>query len=265
MSGKSNLSVSGRTEKHSSTKRKVAKKISCYLFAIAFILAGWQITAMLLRSPALPDPIRTLQVFSGYAAALLPDFWASTYRVLAAMLIGALPAIPIAMVFGRSKKLDALFAPVLYLLYPIPKVVILPILLVILGLGDAPKVVLIAITVFFQVLVAVRDSVRSLPQGLLLSARSLGSSRWGMYRHVIIPATMPAILTSLRISTGTAIAVLFFAEAIAGTTGLGYFIMQSWALVNYPRMFAGIIAMALLGVVVYAAIDIVEHRVTRWR
>ena len=161
--------------------------------------------------------------------------------------------------------LDTLFAPVLYLLYPIPKVVLLPILLVLLGLADAPKIVLISLTVFFQVLVAVRDAVRSVPEGALLSIRALGGGLLDEYRHVTIPATMPAVFTSLRIGVGTAIAVLFIAEAMAGSTGLGYFIMQSWSMVNYPRMFAGIIAMALLGVVLYAIFDLLERRLTRWR
>ena len=170
-----------------------------------------------------------------------------------------------ALVCARSRVLDGLFAPVLYLLYPIPKVVLLPILLVFLGLADAPKIALISITVFFQVLVAVRDAVRGLPQDQIDVVRALGASSADVLRLVIAPATLPAVLTSLRISTGTAIAVLFFAEAIAGSTGLGYFIMQSWALVSYARMFTGIIAMAVLGVALYAVIDLVERRVARWR
>ena len=82
---------------------------------------------------------------------------------------------------------------------------------------------------------------------------------------MVVPATMPAVFTSLRIGIGTAIAVLFIAEAMAGSTGLGYFIMQSWSMVNYPRMFAGIIAMALMGVALYAIFDVVERLLTRWR
>jgi len=98
-----------------------------------------------------------------------------------------------------------------------------------------------------------------------MSVRALGGSALDEYRHVAIPATMPAVFTSLRIGVGTAIAVLFIAEAMAGSTGLGYFIMQSWSMVNYPRMFAGIIAMALLGVALYAVFDLLERRLTRWR
>ncbi len=241
------------------------KKIGGYLFAVAFILAGWWATSVALHSPALPTPGATFAVLAANVHALAPDFVVSAYRVVASVAIGTVLAVPIALVCARSGVLDGLFAPVLYLLYPIPKVVLLPILLVFLGLADAPKIALISITVFFQVLVAVRDAVRGLPQDQIDAVRALGASSADVLRLVIAPATLPAVLTSLRISTGTAIAVLFFAEAIAGSTGLGYFIMQSWALVNYARMFAGIIAMAVLGVALYAVIDLVERRVARWR
>lgn len=243
----------------------VLRKVGGYVFAVAFIVAGWQVTAMLVNSPALPAPADAAASFADNLEVLVPYFWTSAWRVVASLAIGTALAVPIAQLCARSRTLDALFAPVLYLLYPIPKVVLLPILLALLGLGDAPKVVLISLTVFFQVLVAVRDAVRAIPQGAVLAIRSLGGSRLDEYRHVAVPATLPAVFTSLRIGVGTAIAVLFIAEAMAGSTGLGYFIMQSWSMVNYPRMFAGIIALALLGVVLYAIFDLVERRLTRWK
>lgn len=241
------------------------RRVIGYVFAVVFIIAGWWITAVLVNSPALPTPAATVGVLADNVSTLVPYFATSAYRVVVALVIGTAVAVPIAQVFARNRTLDALFAPVLYLLYPIPKVVLLPILLVLLGLADAPKIVLIALTVFFQVLVAVRDAVKAVPESAVLSIRSLGGSRWDEYRHVAVPATMPAVFTSLRIGVGTAIAVLFIAEAMAGSTGLGYFIMQSWSMVNYPRMFAGIIALALLGLVLYAVFDLVERRLTRWR
>ena len=246
-------------------KKPFLRKAGGYVFAVLFIIAGWWITAIAVDSPALPTPPATFGVLAANVSSLVPYFWTSAYRVVASLAIGTALAVPIAHVCARSRTLDALFAPVLYLLYPIPKVVLLPILLVLFGLADAPKIVLISLTVFFQVLVAVRDAVRAVPDSAVLAIRSLGGSRFDEYRHVAVPATMPAVFTSLRIGVGTAIAVLFIAEAMAGSTGLGYFIMQSWSMVNYPRMFAGIIAMALLGVVLYAIFDLVERRLTRWR
>lgn len=245
--------------------QNILKKISAYVFAIVFILAGWWLTALALNSPALPAPLDAIYVFAANAPSLVPYFLTSAWRVLASLALGTALAVPLAQICARSEKLDALFAPVLYLLYPIPKVVLLPVLLVLLGLADAPKIVLISLTVFFQVLLATRDAVRAIPETAFWAIRSLGGSRWHEYAHVVVPATVPAVFTSLRIGVGTAIAVLFIAEAMAGSTGLGYYIMQSWSMVNYPRMFAGIIALALLGVVLYAAFDVVERRLLSWR
>ena len=240
-------------------------RIAGYAFAVVFIVVGWWATAILVNSPALPTPDKTMEVLTANADKMTPYFLTSTYRVVAGLAIGTLLAVPVAQLCARSRVLDPLFAPTLYLLYPIPKVVLLPILLVLLGLGDAPKVVLIALTVFFQVLVAVRDAVKAAPESALLSIRSLGGSRWHEYVHVIVPATLPAVFTSLRIGVGTAIAVLFIAESFAGSTGLGYFIVFEWGKLNYPAMFAGVIALAFLGLVLYAIFDLAERALTRWK
>lgn len=241
------------------------RKIGGYAFAILFILAGWQLTAMALSSPALPGPADAFPMVVKYFGDLWPAFCVSLYRVVVAMLIGTVLAIPVGLVCGRSPRVDAVFAPILYFLYPLPKVVLLPVLIVLMGLADAPKITLIALTIFFQVLVTVRDAAKSVPEDSVLSVRSLGASRWDIYRHVIIPATLPDLFTALRISSGTAVAILFFAESIAGSTGLGYFIVDAWALLSYPKMFAGIIAMAVLGVVLYEVFECAERRLTRWR
>ena len=110
-----------------------------------------------------------------------------------------------------------------------------------------------------------RDAVRAVPESSVTAIQSLGGTKLDEYRHVAIPATMPAVFTSLRIGVGTSIAVLFIAEAMAGSTGLGYFIMQAWSRVDYPGMFAGIIALAVMGLVLYAIFDLVERHLTRWR
>jgi NitT/TauT family transport system permease protein len=241
------------------------RRLVGYLLAIAIILLGWHLTALAIASPALPTPLATLPMLARYAGQLWPSFLVSLYRVVIAMALGTVLAVPLGLAIGRSPRLDAVFAPLLYILYPIPKIVLLPVLLVLLGLADAPKIVLIALTIFFQVLVTVRDAARAVPEAAILSVRSLGASRLDIYNHVVVPATLPELFTALRISSGTAVAILFFAESIAGSTGLGYFIMDSWSMVNYPRMFAGIIAMAALGVILYELFDFIERRLTRWR
>ncbi len=241
------------------------RKAVGYVLAILFILAGWQVTAMLVDNAALPGPAEAVPMVAEYAGDLWPAFVVSLYRVVAAMLIGTVLAIPLGLACGRSPRVDAVFAPVLYFLYPLPKVVLLPVLIVLMGLADAPKIALIAITIFFQVLVTVRDAAQGVPEQAVMSMRSLGAGRIDVYRHVIVPATLPELFTALRISSGTAVAILFFAESLAGSTGLGYFIVNAWALLDYPKMFAGIIAMAVLGVILYELFDVAERRLTRWR
>ena len=131
-------------------KSPLLRKIGGYVFAVVFIIAGWWATAVLVNSPALPTPAEAVDVLVANADQLVPYFLTSAYRVIVSLVIGTVLAVPIAHVCARSRTLDTLFAPVLYLLYPIPKVVLLPILLVLFGLADAPKIVLISLTVFFR-------------------------------------------------------------------------------------------------------------------
>lgn len=243
----------------------VIKHALCLLFGIIFVLAGWHITAIALNTPALPTPAETVPIFLKFLPDLEPGFLVSLYRVVVALVIGTALGLPVGLLLGRSPRVDALFAPVLYILYPLPKIVLLPILLVLLGLADAPKIALIALAVFFQVVVVMRDAAKAIPEQTVSSVRSLGGGRLDVLRHVVLPATLPDLFTTLRVSSAIAIAVLFFAEAIAGSTGIGYFIMESWAMVNYPRMFAGIIALAILGVLIYELFDVLERRATKWR
>lgn len=236
-----------------------------YLAATAALLGGWWLLAATVDSPALPGPAVALAEFVRQADALWPEALVSLWRVLAAMAAGTVLAVPLGLALGRSPRADAVFAPIVFLTYPVPKVVFLPVLLVLLGLGDAPKIALIGLIVFFQIVVTTRDAAKAVPEASVLSVRSLGAGRLDVARHVVLPAAMPEIFTALRIGTGTAIAVLFLAESIAGTNGLGWFIVDAWGRIDYPAMFAGIIAMAGLGVVLYEALDALEARVTRWR
>ena len=180
------------------------------------------------------------------------------------MLLGSALAVPLGLVIGRSPRIDSVAAPLIFLTYPVPKIVFLPVLLVLLGIGSLPKIALITLIVFFQILVTARDAARAIPAGSVLSVRSLGADRAQVFRHVVVPAALPDVFTALRISTGTAIAVLFFSESIAGTDGIGYYNIDAWSRIAYTDMFAGIIAMAVLGVVLYELLELAEARVCRW-
>jgi ABC-type nitrate/sulfonate/bicarbonate transport system permease component len=241
------------------------RRIVGYLGAGVFLLLVWAALAFAVASPALPGPVPTLSDFVRlFPSELWPNTLISGARVLAALAI-SLVAVPIGLMVGRSPRVDALVGPVVYLTYPIPKVVFLPVLLVLLGIGDASKVSLIALILFFQILVTARDAAKSIPYDSVLSVRSLGAGRWDVFRHVVFPAALPDIFTALRISVGTAIAVLFFSETVAGDSGLGWYILDAWSRMDYPAMYAGIVAMGMLGVFFYEVLELVERRVARWR
>lgn len=241
------------------------KQAGAYVAATAVVLAGWHLASVLIASPALPTPLATVDVLAANMPELLPAFGVSLYRVAAALAIASALAVPAGLVLGRSPRADALLGPVIHILYPVPKVVLLPVLLVLLGLGDAAKIALMAITVFFQVLVTVRDAAVNVPRASLDAAASVGAGRWVTMLHVVVPEVLPSLFTALRTGMGTSVAILFLAEAIAGSSGLGYFIVDSWGMVDYPRMFAGIIGMAVLGVGLYELLVLAERLLTPWR
>lgn len=241
------------------------RRLVGYAGASAVLLVGWQLLAMAIDSPALPAPVPALTEFARTLRSdLLEHAAVSAWRAVASLALGTVLAVPLGLVIGRSPRLDAVAAPLIFLTYPVPKVVFLPVLLVLLGLGDLSKIGLITLIVFFQILVTARDAARAIPSPSVLSVRSLGAKSSQVFRHVVFPAALPEIFTALRIGTGTAIAVLFLAESVAGNRGLGFYIVDAWGRIDYNAMFAGIIAMALLGVILYEALDALEARMCRW-
>lgn len=241
------------------------RRVAGYAGASAVLLVGWQLLSLAVDSPALPAPLPALTEFGRTLGTdLLPHMAVSAWRASAALALGTLLGVPLGLAVGRSPRLDSVAAPLIFLTYPVPKVVFLPVLLVLLGLGDLSKIVLITLIVFFQILVTSRDAARAIPQASVLSVRSLGAGPFQVLRHVVIPAALPEIFTALRIGTGTAIAVLFLAESIAGSSGLGYYIVDAWGRIAYETMFAGILGMAVLGVVLYEVLDALEARLCRW-
>lgn len=235
-----------------------------YVGAVVVMLALWQGVSMALASPALPPPAAALSEVAVQFPVLWPHLLYSSFRVVASILLALALGAPLGLLLGRATRLDALLGPLVFLNYPVPKIVFLPVFLILLGIGNLSIIALITTTLFFQILVTARDAARSIPAASVLSVRSLGADRWQVFRHVVVPASMPEIFTALRISAGTAVAVLFISESTAGSTGLGYYIVDAWGRVAYPDMFAAVLAMALLGVVLYEVIELAEARVCRW-
>jgi len=241
------------------------EKLKDYAVAGIVILGGWHILALILDIQAFPSPTIVITDFIRLIQGELSRHFAvSLYRVSVSIVLGVLLALPAGLILGREAWLDRFIAPVIFVLYPIPKIVFLPVLLLLLGLGNLSKIVLMTVIVFFQILVTTRDAAKEIPGQSVMSMRSLGATSWQIYKHVVYPASLPKMFTALRIASGTAIAVLFFAESFATEEGLGYFIMDSWSRFNYSDMFGGIVAMALMGLIIYEVLDIAERRACAW-
>jgi ABC-type nitrate/sulfonate/bicarbonate transport system permease component len=242
-------------------------KATKVLLAAVGIGVVWQILAWVLDRAILPSPVVVLQTFfTEIGKDLGYHFAASLWRVVASMLLSVAIAAPAGLLLGQSKTLDQFFAPVIYLLYPIPKVVLVPVVLLFLGINDASKIAIIFLILFFQILVLVRDQASNITPELLYSVRSLGAGRRALFRYVYLPASVPAILTALRQSIGTAVAVLYIVELIATQRGLGYYIyFNGSTLFDYPKMYAGVMAMSILGLGMYFTVDLLQRRVAPWQ
>jgi NitT/TauT family transport system permease protein len=235
--------------------------------AMVGLLFVWQAASLLIDRPVLPPPWAVLRAF----ATALPHelgrhLLVSAWRVVASILVAVAAAVPAGLTLGLSPAADRYAAPLIYLLYPIPKIVFLPVVLLLLGIGNLSKIFIIALILFFQILVVVRDEAANLRPELLASVRSLGAGRRAILRFVYLPACLPAVLTSLRVSIGTAIAVLFFAESFATTSGLGYYIIiETWGRLAYAEMYGGVVAMSLLGLVLYLLVDRLQAKLCPWQ
>ena len=237
------------------------------LIAALTLLFVWQVLAMVVNLAILPAPLKVFGVFfQELQNGLSNHFVFSLWRVLAGMALSVVVATPVGLVIGGSESLNRIFSPFIYLLYPIPKVVFVPVVILFLGIGDTAKIAIMFLILFFQIVVLVRDQAAGLPPQLIQSLHSLGAGRRALFRFVYLPASLPAILTALRQSIGTAVAVLYITELSATKYGLGYYIYYNGStLLDYPAMYAGVMAMSLLGLGMYFTVDWLERKWCPWK
>jgi taurine transport system permease protein len=248
-------------------RRERALRAASLAAALCALVLAWALAAALVGRPFLPSPWASASRLGSRLAdgSLALHLGASAKRVGLALLFAGPAAAALGLASGRSRRLDAFVSPFVYILHPLPKVAFLPIIMLVLGLGDAAKVFLIALIIFGQVLVSARDAARAVPEALIESMRSLGANRAELARHVVFPSALPALLSGLRVCLGTAIAVLFIAESFASETGLGWYIVDAWTRVDYADMYAAILALAFFGLASYLLVDAAEAWLCRWR
>lgn len=237
-----------------------------YLYGTIIFFVIWQIIASLVNLPIIPSPkavmVNLTQIFVSQIA--IHGFY-SLWRIVAGVLLAIFVGIPLGLCMGYFSAWDKLFSPLVYLTYPIPKIALLPVVMLIFGLEEISKILMIFLIVVFQVIVAVRDGVKSIPKEAYFPMYSLGASYIDIFREILIPASMPKFLTSLRVAMATAVSVLFFTETFGTQYGMGYFIMDAWLRVNYLEMYSGIVALSSIGLTLFSTIDYMERKLCSWQ
>lgn len=236
-----------------------------FLWGLLSFVCCWWGLSWLTNNRSLPNPWETAARFWALREVIFLHAGASLFRVLTALLLALMVGIPLGIYLGRSSIGERLFGPLLYFLYPIPKVAFLPIFMLFFGLGNQSKVLLIFSVIVIQVIVSIRDAVNEIPV-IYEEVLSNYTAKW---RHrlyyVIWPALLPALFASLRVSIGISLASLFFAENYNTVYGVGYLILSAWAKMDYRQMMVGIVMIALIGYGLFAVIDWLEQKACQGR
>ena len=236
------------------------------LYGVIIVIILWRLLSLGIGTNMAPTPKDTLLELIGLMQNdFIYHILYSLYRILAAIFLSLLIGIPFGILIGRSAFFDKMVSPVVYLLYPIPKIAFLPIFIVLLGIGDKSKIILMVTIIVFQIVIVTRDAVNDIDNEVLISAKVMKFSKADTITKVILPGIAPKIFSALRISIGIAISALFFSENYATKFGLGYYIMNSWAMVDYKGMFAGILALSMMSLIIFKMIDLLERKICPWK
>lgn len=241
------------------------KKIQSFIIGFITINLLWLAASALLSNRALPGPITVYSHFDQILAAGIGiHILASLYRIFSGLFLAAIIGIPTGLAMARSPLINKVLHPLVYFSYPVPKTALLPAAMLLLGLGDGSKLVIILLTTVFQIIISVRDAVLNTDPSCYQVAVSAGASRRTILKHITLPAILPELFTCLRIGTGTSLAVLFLVEAYGTRKGIGYFILDAWSRINYIQMYGGIVVISIAGALLFFLLDMAADRICRW-
>nr|WP_228717724.1 ABC transporter permease [Allosaccharopolyspora coralli] len=196
---------------------------------------------------------------------LLANLGASLARSLAGFLIAITVAVPLGVVIGWYRIADELLNPLLEVFRNTAALALLPVFVLLLGLGETSKVSLIVFACTWPILLNTISAVRTVDPLLIKSARSLGFTPLPLFGKVVLPAAVPMIFTGIRLAGANSILVLVAAEMVGAKAGLGYLINMSQYNFQVPQMYAGIVTISLLGLAFNAVLVGIERRLSRWR
>lgn len=246
------------------------------LVSTAAVLAAimvWTLVTTLgvVSRDVIPSPIDLAAEFAklvrtGYSGSPL---WlhvaASMGRTLIGLVFAIIVGVPIGLLIGYSKTASAALEPFLSVLRPMPAIAFIPLVILYFGIGEFSKIVLIFFTSMLHMVLHASAGVRSVPRDLLRVATNYGLSGAELFRRVILPASMPHVLTGIRTTTSISWALVVAAELVGAQQGLGYMIMDAATFFKIPDIYIGILLIGLIGFVLEAIVRQVENRLLHWR
>lgn len=240
--------------------------------SIASVIGGvllWQAAALVINDPVLmPGPLATIEVFIRYLSkpypsngeTLIGHTIVSLGRVIAGFAIGAAVGIPVGALMARFERFRAIIDPFIELTRPLPPLAFVPVLIVWFGIGEAPKIILIAAGVVPVMAISTAAGLAGVPEDMLNAARCLGASDSYAMIHVRIRAAASPIITGMRLSVGISWTSIVAVEMIAATSGLGFVILQAGQFLDTQLIFAGILLIAAVGLAIDTALRMLQRR-----
>jgi len=247
---------------------KTRERLLYLISPIAFLVI-WQILLMAGIGdrrfvPAPSDIARRFITLAG-TGELEWHVGVTLYRVFLGYIIGAVPAVAVGLLMAMFKPVRIMVDPLIAALFPIPKIALMPLLLLAFGFGDASKVALIAIAVFFPVVVNTYVGAANIERIYWDVAKNYGASQIVMFTRIVFFGALPTIFAGLRIALAVSFIVLVASEFVATKSGIGYLIWNSWELLQVDVMFVGIVTIGILGLITSVLFQEIERKAVPWK
>ncbi len=253
-------------------KRRLSRQAKDRILAVMSplaLLALWEITAQvgLLDTRFFPPPTRIASQFVELVQSgeLLVNTWVSLQRLFFGFLLGGIPALILGLIMGLYRPIRAAIDPLIAATYPIPKSAVLPLILLIFGLGEMSKIVMVAIGVFFPVVINTIAGVLEIDKIYHDVSKNFGASRWQVFRTVALPGAMPLIMTGVKLGIGLGLILIAVAEMVGAKSGIGYMIWNAWQIFSVETMYVGILVISVLGVLFTVVMNELEQVIIPWR
>ncbi len=240
-----------------------------YLISPIGLIALWQLLIMAgigdRRFVPAPSDIASRYWEMVVSGELATNALATLWRVFAGFFLGSVPAITMGLLMAMFRPLRIFFDPLIASLFPIPKIALMPLLLLAFGFGDASKIALVVIAVFFPVVINTYAGAANIERIYWDVAKNYGASQSLVFRRIVFFGALPMIFAGLRIALAVSFIVLVAAEFVSTKIGIGYLIWNSWELLQVDVMFVGIVTVGILGMIATVILQEIERRVIPWK